>query len=267
MYELMGQYKPVHVMKLPNAQDETALSNWKQEIILMKEVLEKQFDVTITDDDIRAAISLKNEERKALKELYELEKLDPPPISGMDLFNVMVGASFDFDRQALPAKIRAVTQKITSQEQTAQDKKPRILITGCPMGPATAKVIKSIEDNGGAVVCFENCTGLKANEDLVDETNADVFEALAHKYLNIGCSCMSPNDQRFKLLQRLIEEYRIDGVVEMTLTACHTYNVEANLVKRFVQQNDKAYTLIETDFSSSDVERINTRMAAFIEML
>lgn len=100
------------------------------------------------------------------------------------------------------------------------------------------------------------------------ETNPDGFAALAQKYLNIGCSCMSPNTRRFELLNGLIDDYSVDGVVEMTLTACHTYNVESLSVKRFVQQQKgKPYTLIETDFGTSDVERINTRMTAFIEML
>ena len=35
------------------------------------------------------------------------------------------------------------------------EKKPRILVTGCPIGGATEKVIKAIEDNGGVVVTFE----------------------------------------------------------------------------------------------------------------
>ena len=270
MYEYMAQYKPVHVMKLPNSQDEVALELWKQEIIKMKEVLETQFGVIITYEKLNQAIRLKNEERRALKEFYGLCKQNPAPMTGMELFNVLVGASFDFNREVLPQKIRDLTKKVQEkyENEKKQPMKPRILITGCPMGAATAKVIQAIEDNGAVVVCFENCTGVKAIEELVDETNPDGFAALAQKYLNIGCSCMSPNTRRFELLNGLIDDYSVDGVVEMTLTACHTYNVESLSVKRFVQQQKgKPYTLIETDFGTSDVERINTRMTAFIEML
>lgn len=270
MYEYMAEFKPVHVMKLPHSQDQVAKELWKQEIIKMKEVLEEQFAVSITEEKLHKAILLKNEERKAMKEFYGLCRQDPSPMTGMELFNVLVGASFDFDREALPSKIRDLTQKVQEEYQIIQNNeiKPRILITGCPMGAATAKVIKAIEDNGAVVVCFENCTGVKAVEELVDEHNPDLFGALAEKYLNIGCSCMSPNTKRFELLNRLIDEYKVDGVVEMTLTACHTYNVESLSVKRFVQQEKgRPYTYLETDFGTSDVERINTRMTAFIEML
>ncbi|VTN13719.1 2-hydroxyglutaryl-CoA dehydratase, D-component [Raoultella terrigena] len=40
--------------------------------------------------------------------------------------------------------------------------RPRILITGCPIGGAAEKVVRAIEENGGWVVGFENCTGAKA---------------------------------------------------------------------------------------------------------
>jgi len=110
--------------------------------------------------------------------------------------------------------------------------------------------------------------GAKAVDRLVDETNDDVYDALAEKYLNIGCSCMSPNTNRFELLDRAIDEYEVDGVVEVILQACHTYAIEAKNVKDFVKDNKKkAYISVETDYSTSDVGQLNTRMAAFVEML
>ncbi len=110
--------------------------------------------------------------------------------------------------------------------------------------------------------------GAKAIEDNVDENKDDVYEALAEKYLKIGCSCMSPNDNRFKLLETAIDEYQVDAVVDVILQACHTYAVETLNVKRFVNdKKDKPYISIETDYSTSDIGQLNTRMAAFIEML
>ena len=54
----------------------------------------------------------------------------------------------------------------------------------------------------------------------------------------------------------------------MVLQACHTYNVETYGVKRFVNDTKKIpYMSIETDYSQSDLGQLNTRMAAFLEML
>jgi benzoyl-CoA reductase/2-hydroxyglutaryl-CoA dehydratase subunit BcrC/BadD/HgdB len=68
-------------------------------------------------------------------------------------------------------------------------------------------------------------------------------------------------------LRALAERYRIDGVVEVLLTACHTYAVESYSVRNLVQSLGKKYLLVETDYSEGDKEQIATRMDAFVEMM
>lgn len=270
MYEYLSEFKPVHVMELPNSQSEEGLKLWKKEVIKFKEVLEKQFETNISDENIKKAIKLKNEERKALKAFYGLGKLDPPAILGQDMFKVLYGTTFKFDKAEVPKEIYALIEKIKGEYEVEKkyEKKPRILITGCPIGGATEKVIKAIEDNGAHVVAFENCTGAKAIDELVDENNPDIYDAIARKYLNIGCSCMTPNPNRTELLNRMIDEYKVDAVVDVILQACHTYSVETLQIKRFVNNTKKIpYISIETDYSTADIGQLNTRMAAFIEML
>jgi benzoyl-CoA reductase/2-hydroxyglutaryl-CoA dehydratase subunit BcrC/BadD/HgdB len=93
----------------------------------------------------------------------------------------------------------------------------------------------AIEENGGWVVGYENCTGAKATERNVAE-DGDVYDALTDKYLAIGCSCISPNTERLRLLSQMVEEYQADGVVDVILQACHTYAVESLAIKRHVRQ-------------------------------
>lgn len=270
MYEYMSEFKDVFLMELPNSQSENALALWKAEIIRFKEYLEKKFDVTITEDDIREAIRKENKVRASLKKLYQVMRRDPVPITGHDLFKVLYGSTFKFDRSIIPEEVEALVEKIEKEYAagTMQEKKPRILVTGCPIGGATEKVIKAIEDNGGIVVTYENCTGAKSIDKPVDEDNPDVYEALARRYLNIGCSVMTPNPNRLTLLGELIDEYKVDGVVEMTLQACHTYNVESLAIRRFVnEKKGLPYLNVETDYSQADIGQLNTRITAFIEML
>jgi len=169
----------------------------------------------------------------------------------------------------LAEEVNAITDKIEAEYAQGRNigKRARILVTGSPSGGAALKVVRAIEDNGGVVVCFENCSGMKPL-DPIDEDNPDVYDALARKYLNIGCSCMSPNPRRMELLDRLIDDFHVDGVVDLVLQACHTYNVETSLVRRLVKEKKGLpYTVVETDYSQADVGQLNTRMAAFIEML
>ena len=270
MYEYLGQFKDVFTMELPNRQTKDGLTLWKNEIIRFKEYLEQKFHVAITEEQIRNAVKIQNEGRVALKRLYELMRLDPAPMTGQELFSVLYGSTFKPDRSKIPGEVYAIADRVEKEyaEGKMLEKKPRILVTGCPIGGATEKVIKAIEDNGGVVVTFENCGGAKLVDRLVEEDAEDIYEAIAKRYLSIGCSVMTPNPNRIELLGRLIDEYQVDGVVEMILQACHTYNVESLGIRRFVNdEKHKPYISVETDYSQADIGQLNTRIAAFIEML
>ena len=270
MYEYMSEFKDVFVMELPNSQSATSLQLWKSEIVRFKEYLEEKFGVAITEEKIAEAIKEENEVRKSLKNLYEVMKHEPAPIKGHDLFKVLYGSGFKFDRKAIPSEVNALTEKIEKEyaEGKMLESRPRILVTGCPIGGATEKIVTAIEKNGGVVVAYENCSGAKSIDKLVDEENPDVYQALAERYLAIGCSVMTPNPNRLELLERLIDEYQVDGVVEMTLQACHTYNVETLAIRKFVNEKmGLPYINVETDYSQADVGQLNTRIAAFLEMM
>lgn len=270
MYEYMGEFKPVHVMQLPNSVDDAASrALWKAEMLRLQQTLEARFGRAIGEAEIRAAIALKNRERSAVAHFYRLGQLNPPALSGADILKVVYGATFRFDKEALISELEAMTARIGAEwlEGKRLDSRPRILITGCPIGGAAEKVVRAIEENGGWVVGYENCTGAKATERNVAETG-DVYDALTDKYLAIGCSCISPNTQRLRLLSEMVEEYQADGVIDVILQACHTYAVESLAIKRHLRnQHDLPYMAIETDYSTADLGQLNTRVAAFIEML
>lgn len=271
MYEELARMKPMYIMELPNRQSEQGLILWKHEIIRMKEKFEEMFGVEITDEKLKEAIHQKNEERKVLKEFYSLMKLDPPPMTGGNMYDVLYSSGYSFDKESYCSSVHTIMESVLKEYEEKKETlthKPRILITGSPIGGATQKVIHAVEDQGGVVVAFENCGGAKAIDELTDEENPDIYEALARRYLNIGCSCMGPNPNRRELLGRLIGEYRVDGVIDMVLHACHTYNVETCSIGRMVREEyGISYMSLETDYSEADIGQLRTRIAAFIEML
>ena len=270
MYELMSNFKDVFVMDLPNSQSEKGLELYKAELLRLRKYVEEKFGREITDDDLRAAVKLENKIRVAKKNLIDTMKNDPCPVTGLDMFKILYGSGFKFDRTGIADELDAIAAKIEAEYADGKklDKRPRIVVTGCPIGGITEKVIKAIEDNGGVVVAMENCVGAKQYDRLVDEDADDIWGAVAERYLNIGCSVMTPNPNRYDLLGRTIDEYKADGVLEMTLQACHTYNVEHKSIEKFCTEEKKVpYFMVETDYSEADIAQLNTRIAAFIEML
>lgn len=73
MYELLAEIKPMHIMYLPqNYKTEDSINSWYKELTLLKDRLESEFEVEITEDKLKENIRICNEERKLLKELYQL---------------------------------------------------------------------------------------------------------------------------------------------------------------------------------------------------
>ncbi len=129
------------------------------------------------------------------------------------------------------------------------------------------KIVRQIEELGADVVGFENCCGPREKKDPIDETK-DPITAIAEKYLRVNCSVMSPNPGRLEALDAQIDEYQVDGVVEVLLQACHTFAIESDAIRTFVtKEKGLPYIAINTDYSSGDQAQINTRLGAFIEML
>ena len=271
MYELLGEVKDTHVMQLPHTRNSYSFELWKNEIKELIKKLEEKFNVEITEEKLKDAIKLCNEERNVMKEFFSLAKLVPSPVKGTEMHDVMNSSNFKFDKKEFFEEIRKTTQNMKERydkgETPFTKDTPRILITGCPTGGVVDKVIKQIEEIGGSVVCIENCVGTKNFEMLVDEENKDPIEAIAERYINIPCSIMTPNDGRMERIKQYIEDYKVDGVVDVTLTACHTYAVETEKVRRATEELGKSYLQIETNYSNSDAPQLRTRLEAFVEML
>lgn len=272
MFELMSDFKKVHVMKLPSSYtDPNSYDVWQKEVIRLKEYLEEQLGAKITEDKIKAAIETLNTERELLKELAGLMKHDPVPMSGQDMLKLLWGRNFVFDRDEFAKQLRLIIKDMKETIESNSGSVPkgakRVIVTGVPTGVGSEKVISIIEECGAVVVYLDNCSGMKSYERLVD-TEKPVYEALAEKYLNIPCSCMSPNPTRMERMAKLVDEYRADGVVDITWTGCHTYNVESRILKSYLKNNkDVPFLQIETDYSQGDREQIKARVQAFLEMM
>lgn len=76
MYEEFVKVKLIYVMYLLNIlKGEFVYKFWKDEMIRLKEEVEKFLGVIIIEEDIRIVIKDKNEEREFLKEFYVFGKL------------------------------------------------------------------------------------------------------------------------------------------------------------------------------------------------
>jgi benzoyl-CoA reductase/2-hydroxyglutaryl-CoA dehydratase subunit BcrC/BadD/HgdB len=79
---------------------------------------------------------------------------------------------------------------------------------------------------------------------------------------------MSPNPGRRETLEHMISRFKIDGVIDLTWQACHTFNIESYYIAELVKDKlGLPFLHLETDYSDSDRETLRVRIEAFLEMI
>lgn len=271
VYEKLGKIKPVHSMHLPQGIHATgSFDYWYKEMVDAKKALEETLGVEITDEKLREAIKETNEERRAAAEYYELGKLSPCPIDGPDMLLLaeLLGAELSSAKRTEIIRKRTAELKEAYENGKIQKKpRPRILVTGCPLIGVKNKVLQTIEDCGLEVVMLENCAGLREKKDLINE-EIDPLTAIAEKYMKLPCAVMTPNPTRLEDIGKYIDMYKVDGVIEIVLQACHPFGIEGDTIKEYVTtEKELPYLGLETDFSTADLGQVATRIGAFAELL
>ncbi|MDT8300050.1 MAG: double-cubane-cluster-containing anaerobic reductase [Sedimentisphaerales bacterium] len=264
MYELMNQTRPMYVLELPQkSQDSDAMAHWISELRKLRTKLQEHFNVEVTDEKIKKAITVMNRERKLRRELATLMKSQSPPLTGRQLLE------FKSNISGICADLEQYEEAIkffqSQKTDCSKNSKVRVLMTGVPIVHGSERVLDIIESHGGLVVCMDNCTGLKPILEDVDETIEDPIVALAEKYFRLPCSVMTKNDRRMDVLRQLFAEYRPQCIIELIWQACLTYDVESYLVKKLAEELGIPYLRIETDYSPSDSARIALRVEALFE--
>ena len=271
MFELAAEMKPLHVMDLPQLPDEAeALDNWTVMIRKLQRFLEKTFQRQASDEAIEESIRKTNRKNGLMRKLFSYAAQDPPVLDWKEMYDagfLALPATGDDMIPILEALLEKLERRLERGEHYGSPGAPRMMVTGCPVGGDATKIFKIIEKSGGVVVLPDACTGIKAFMGEIEENTADPIRAMARRYLEIPCACMTPNDRRLESISEMIEQFKPDAVVEFVLTACHSYNVEAYKVGRHVSdKHGLPYLKIETDYSDNDEGQIRTKVEALFEI-
>ncbi|KPK64718.1 3-hydroxyacyl-ACP dehydratase [candidate division WOR_3 bacterium SM23_42] len=262
-----------HVMEVPQKKSKLDFDLWFKAIEEFKDKVEELTGKKVEARRLSETIAIMNQKRRALQKLNEMRKIDPPPISGLDALVVMQAALNDE-----PVRFTEYLNKLNHELEKRADEgfspfpkgTKRIMISGCPSVMGNWKVHSLIEKSNASVVIDETCTGTRYFENLVDDQTRTIeqqLNALAERYMKINCSCFTPNNERLESIEKIINTYRVDGVVQYILQYCHGYNVEAMRVSQILKQANLPNLKIVTDYSEEDTGQLQTRIDAFLEQI
>ena len=275
MYELLGELKPMQVIHLPNLPDyERSMEMWVTELRMFAKGLEEKTGVAITEEKLNEAIEWCNKERIQAARIYELGRYDPPAITGSRMRDVMEGEQYIFDREEKYKKLDAILNQCEADWHAGKGpfapdpNRPRIIISGAGLGGVAGKTVEVLEELGGAVVCYEGCSGIVSRRRLIDEDrNRDPIVRIAEKYIEVPCAVVSPNQARMDQVAATIDEWKADGVVSITLHSCNPFAIETENIRRVCERCGVPLLHIETDFGTADEGQIRTRIEAYLEMI
>ena len=272
MFELAGEVKPMHVMDLPQLPDEKeAIDNWTAMIRKLQRFLEETFHKKASDEKIERSIQKTNRKNRLMEKIFDYAAMHPPVLNWKEIYDVGFLALPATANEMIPILEELLVKlelRIVNGEHYGTFDSPRIMVTGCPVGGDATKIFRIIEQSGGIVVAPDACTGMKAFMGRIEENTPDPIRAMAKRYLEIPCACMTPNERRLDSISQMIEQFRPDAVVDFVLTACHSYSVESYKVGRHVtEHHGLPFLKIETDYSDNDEGQIRTKIDALFEIV
>lgn len=250
-----------------------------RELLDFKRELEEIGRREISEDDLKNSIELYNSIRDNLRWIYELLKEDDPPISWNEAFE-LVQAGFILDREMYLQIIKLLLEEVKldkSHNAKGEDKDrkritapaPRILIMGSIMAFGDKKILDTVSDLGANIVIDELCTGSRWFWDKVEDLS---LEGLARRYL-LKTPCATLPDTRRdgnvrrEQLERLIEDYGVDGVIYYTLRFCDAYSFKVERDREWLTRMGIPMLHINSDYSSASKGQMRTRIEAFLELL
>jgi len=250
---------------VPRTYSEHAQQLFLEEVLDLVAALEEHFGVKVTDDALRESVKVYNRTRELFRKLYELKKADPPALTGAETMEIY-DAMFKMTREELNNLLERLIDELVATRRTVPGK-IRLLINGSPLN--NAEFIKTIEDLGAVVVIDELCTGSRYWWESVEMTpGLSPIEAISRRYLNNQpCARMMPSEKRFEVVQQMVKDYRVQGVVSQIIRYCVPYAHDQPLLRRLLEEQGTPVLELDVEYGMAGMGQIRTRAQAFLEML
>ncbi len=267
LYGIWTYYHPLsfsYLFNVPHQVTPWAKSFFKRELGFFREKIEQFTGNRVTPEILRETIGRYNKNRALIREIYELRKLDHPPVKGSEVLDLLMAGGVlpaDLYHDYLQSALATVKQR---KPETTN--KPRIMIWGSIMdSPA---LFEMIEESGGTVVCDDTCIGFRTWEQDVPPAN-DPYDSLSeHYFVNFQCprTDRGPGTERFKYILDRAREFRVDGVVGYIISFCDPHKFDYPDLRDHLKKEGVSMVLIDDNYSFEPSEAIKTRLEAFMEM-
>ncbi len=228
--------------------------------------LETALGVQITPERLRHAITVYNDIRRTLGDIYRMRSADPSIISARDLYHV-VKASMIMDRDELPPLLHTLRDELKAGVKAMPSNTGRrvILSGGICNHPDIYTVL---EESGAQVIWDDLCTGTRYFEEQIEE-NIDPIEAISDRYITrMVCPAKHLDvTARGENLVHLAKAQKASGVIFLFLKFCDPHSFDYPYLKKFLDDAGVPNILLEVEAQLPSDAQLRTRFETFVDML
>jgi benzoyl-CoA reductase/2-hydroxyglutaryl-CoA dehydratase subunit BcrC/BadD/HgdB len=266
---------PTHFAQFISSMDDP----WSQGQVIdkigsLRAEVEEIVGTVVTAEALSRSIRLFNENRRLLREFYDLRKSGRVRITASQM-QTLVKSSMVMDIQEHSALLRdilgALEPEARENGQTAPDSLVRIHLSGHFCAPPRPELLDVIEECGALVVNDDLYHGFRYISTDVPE-DVDPFDALALWYLdrNISAPCgtrVQRNVDWDSYLISSLEDSGSDGVITLMAKFCEPLMLYYPELKKALDGRDIPVLLIETEHEGVAEESVRTRVETFVERI
>jgi benzoyl-CoA reductase subunit C len=244
-------------------QSPRALPYLRAELEKFKKSLEEWTEKKITDDDLRDGIELMNENRRLMRQVYDMRKKDNPPITGLDSMYMVVSSQMTHKQEH-----SRITRDVISElgrKENGRKTGERLMIIGSE--DDDSKFIQMCESVGATFVVDDHCTGSRYFWNEV-EPNGDPLTAIAKRYIERP-PCPSKDWEERRRIPHILQlavDWRAKGAILVQQKFCDPHELDTPAIRKALEDKGIKTLFLELDVTVP-IGQFRTRVEALLEML
>jgi benzoyl-CoA reductase/2-hydroxyglutaryl-CoA dehydratase subunit BcrC/BadD/HgdB len=253
----------VESILLPRQIDRESARYWvKEETERLISSLSEWSGKKMTDGDLRESIKLHNENKKLLKELYDIKRKAPATLSNKEFF-ALIKLSMQVDKKELNETLKKIKDNLKIQEGNGYTD---VILTGITCDPL--EIYDLFDEIKLNVVADTLVTGKRYLDGTVDE-NLNPVEGITARHFKRGFYSPIHDDvfKNFEQLKALYKQYNAKAIIYVHIEFCESEEYDLPDLKTMIKQEGIPIHTLETEYQTLSLSHVRTRLQAFFESL
>lgn len=218
----------------------------------------------ITVESLKSASDLYGRSRQLQRELYSLRRLKPGIIKNHDFYAV-IKSGFFLPAEEYNRMMEALLEQLRPLEPPAGDR-PKLLLSGMVFDPIA--IYRIFDEAGADIVDDDFANGWRSAVKpplQIDDPAAGIADYL---FGHCPCCCIyNPDNDRHKYLNDKVVASGADGVIFWYIKFCEPDAFDRPQLAASLKDQGVPVTTLDLELSMTNTEAVETRIAAFCEIL